>query len=217
MSQIKIIKRDVINSLKNNLNENNINDLIDELKEKSSLDIEIHVLNKSYNWYLLNKNSFYANINLNKQNIKNSGYGRNEYEALKTALLNLIEDLLQNEKFINPIKESLKIFLKNIKDPKSNKENVIAAVNTKYIKNIAELEMSFNTNNESQKKIVDDVINEKSKSGFKVVNELNFNIISNQENQFNTSKFRELIKEKYLIILELEKLILDLMNYNKVK
>jgi hypothetical protein len=57
---------------------------------------------------------------LSKQNIKNSGFGRNEYEALKTALLNLIEDLLQNEKFIIPIKESLKIFLKCIKGPKSN-------------------------------------------------------------------------------------------------
>jgi hypothetical protein len=47
--------------------------------------------------------------------LKASGYGRNIYEALKTALFNIIEQLLQVEKFVNPIKDSLKIFLKNVK------------------------------------------------------------------------------------------------------
>ena len=50
MSQTKIIKQDVINSLKHNLNENNINDLIQELKEKSALDIYIQVSKKDYMW-----------------------------------------------------------------------------------------------------------------------------------------------------------------------
>jgi hypothetical protein len=50
MSQIKIIKQDVINSLKHNLNENNIDDLIQELKEKSALEIDIQVLKKGYMW-----------------------------------------------------------------------------------------------------------------------------------------------------------------------
>jgi hypothetical protein len=50
MSQIKIIKQDIINSLKNNLDENNIFDLIEEFKQKSSLDIEIKILKKGYMW-----------------------------------------------------------------------------------------------------------------------------------------------------------------------
>lgn len=50
MSQIKIIKQDVLNSLKNNLNEHNIDEIIEELKIKSSLEIEIKILEKSYMW-----------------------------------------------------------------------------------------------------------------------------------------------------------------------
>lgn len=50
MSQIKIIKQDVLNSLKNNLNEYNIDEIIEELKLKSSLEIEIKILEKSYMW-----------------------------------------------------------------------------------------------------------------------------------------------------------------------
>jgi hypothetical protein len=50
MSQIKIIKQDVLNSLKNNLNEDNIDELIEELKFKSSIEIDIQILEKSYMW-----------------------------------------------------------------------------------------------------------------------------------------------------------------------
>ena len=50
MSQIKIIKQDVLISLKNNLTEDNIDDLIEELKIKSSLEMDIQVLEKSYMW-----------------------------------------------------------------------------------------------------------------------------------------------------------------------
>jgi hypothetical protein len=53
--------------------------------------------------------------------------------------------------------------------------------------------------------------------GFIISHESNFSIVSYQENRFNNPKFREMVKEKDLIILELEKLIIDIMDYNKVK
>lgn len=116
MSQIKILKQDIINSLKTNLTTNNINELIKELKMKTLLEFSIEIRQQKYMWYINPlKSSFVANITILDQNFKNSfmqGFGRNEFEALLTALLNFIELLLQEEKFINAIKESLKIFLK---------------------------------------------------------------------------------------------------------
>ena len=50
MSQIKILKQDVLQSLKHNLNENNIDELITELKSKLGLDIDIEVHKQSYMW-----------------------------------------------------------------------------------------------------------------------------------------------------------------------
>jgi len=51
----------------------------------------------------------------NSKNTITQGFGRNEFEALRTALLNFIEFLLQEEKYIDEIKESLKIFLKLVR------------------------------------------------------------------------------------------------------
>ncbi len=50
MSQMKIIKQDVINSLKKNLNENNIDFLLQEIKLKSDLELEVLVEKKNYMW-----------------------------------------------------------------------------------------------------------------------------------------------------------------------
>jgi hypothetical protein len=50
MSQMKIIKQDVINSLKTNLNENNIDYLLEEIKMKSDLQLQVIVEKKSYMW-----------------------------------------------------------------------------------------------------------------------------------------------------------------------
>ncbi len=50
MSQIKLIKQDVLNSLKHNLNESNINELIHEIEEKSSIDMNVQVSKKDYMW-----------------------------------------------------------------------------------------------------------------------------------------------------------------------
>lgn len=51
MSQNKIIKQDVLNSLKYNVNENNIDELLKELKVKLALDIEIDIYKQGYMWY----------------------------------------------------------------------------------------------------------------------------------------------------------------------
>ena len=40
------------------------------------------------------------------------GYGRNSFDAVRTAILNLVELLIQDEKYVDNIKESLKIFMK---------------------------------------------------------------------------------------------------------
>lgn len=130
---------------------------------------------------LVFKFSFVANINMEKMNIKNSGFGRNQYEALKTALFNLIEDLLQNEKFIDPIKESLKIFLKNIKEPK-NKENMSAS---KYIRNLEADANQCNTNiNLSEvKKKLEEALNKEENKGYCIVKELSLNILSSVQQE----------------------------------
>ena len=48
----KIIKQDVLNSLKNNLTEDNLEDLLTEFKNKSKLEIEIETLMQSYKWFI---------------------------------------------------------------------------------------------------------------------------------------------------------------------
>lgn len=50
MSQMKIIKQDVINSLKHNLTEHNIEDLIKEFTLKSNLQMDINIFKTSYMW-----------------------------------------------------------------------------------------------------------------------------------------------------------------------
>jgi hypothetical protein len=105
--------------------------------------------------------------------MKNSGFGMNKYEAMKNSLYNLIETLLQIDKFINPIKESLKVFLK-----KTEKPNI---TRTKEIKQ--------------------DI----SDGKYIITNEDNFMIESNNKTG-----------EKDLIIIEFEKLVIDILTYNKV-
>lgn len=50
MSQIKFFKRDLINLLKCNLDDNNIYSLIDEIKINSDLEMRVQVEKKSYMW-----------------------------------------------------------------------------------------------------------------------------------------------------------------------
>ncbi len=107
---------------------------------------------------------------------------------------------------MNPIKDSLKIFLRNIKDPKFKREKL--------------KESGLDTKNEIKK---EDENNDKQNEdkcetifGMKIVKLDSFNIISKKESKEEIFKLIENVKEKELIILELEKLILDIMNYNKV-
>ena len=60
--------------------------------------------------------SFAATVEIiSDKNLKNhilKGYGRNGFDAVRTAILNLVDLLLQDEKYVDNIKESLKIFMK---------------------------------------------------------------------------------------------------------
>jgi hypothetical protein len=145
--------------------------------------------------------------------MKNSGFGRNEYEALKTAIFNLIEHLLEDEKFINPIKESLKIFLRNIKDPNYNRENKNVNKSSKYSNSkyakITETDDIIPSNSDLESNSNQDII------GYSIIKTEAFNLLSKKEN-YDLHNIKESIKEKDLIIIELEKLVIDIMNYNKV-
>jgi hypothetical protein len=61
-------------------------------------------------------NSFVAIIEIiSDTNHKNNilqGYGRNGFDAIRTVILNLVDLLLQDEKYVNNIRESLKVFMK---------------------------------------------------------------------------------------------------------
>ena len=116
MSNIKVLKQDVISSLKHNLTENNIDDFISDFKINSKLGFNIKILEKGYKLYE-------SYIISQDENFKNSGYGRTKYEALSNALINLVESILGSEKYIDPIKESLKIFLKHNKYYANNSGN----------------------------------------------------------------------------------------------
>lgn len=50
MSQLKIIKQDIINSLKTNLSITNINYLISELKSRILINFNIDISEKHYMW-----------------------------------------------------------------------------------------------------------------------------------------------------------------------
>lgn len=119
---------------------------------------------------------------VNNSKIKNFGYGRNEKEAIKTSLFNLVDQLLEEEKFFKPIKESLKIF----NQPQQIKKLDIS-------ENTGHLNSSF--------------------SNFQIINENTIFIPSEKEYSNN---FKEILEEKNLIIIELEKLVVDIMSYNKV-
>lgn len=158
-------------------------------------------------------------INLTELKIKNEGFGRTEYDALKTALMNLFEQLCENEKFVYPIKESLKIFIRKINDKKESEK----------IDNIFKFKKDFKSKSTSpQKEIIVQNIFEKNqenkidnftinKKGLKISKGESFNIIPKNTNYSTLEKLREDLKEKDLIILELEKLVIDMMNQNKVK
>ena len=186
--------------------------------------------------------SFVANIDIPELKLKNSGFGRSEYEALKTGLYNIIEHLLQDEKYVDPIKETLKIFLKHGmssgKEQKTNKENVFEKnitnewLNTYNpnpnnripLSSINNSDLKKNGRNklicrDKENDILDDIKMDEGNAlisdgnNLYVVSESNFQINSS----FDFKKYNENSKEKDLIILELEKLIIDMMIYNKVE
>jgi hypothetical protein len=139
----------------------------------------------------LNNFSYVCNLLIPQLNSRQTGFGRNENEALKTALINLFETCLQDEKLLIPIKDSLKIFLRN------NKEN-FDIINYKHL-----------PHKESKEESTKNVFLNECKQ-LQISQEINFSI------NYGQNKFKEILKENHLILLELDKLILDMMEYNKV-
>ena len=107
---------------------------------------------------------------------------------------------------MNPIKDSLKIFLRNIKDPKFKREKL----------KDAGLDSKNEIKKEDENKDKENEDKCETTTGMKIIKIDSFNLISKKESKEEIFKLRENVKEKELIILELEKLILDIMNYNKV-
>lgn len=50
MSQIKIVKQDILNSLKTNIHTYNISNLINEIKKRIMLNFRIEISQKQYMW-----------------------------------------------------------------------------------------------------------------------------------------------------------------------
>lgn len=131
--------------------------------------------------------------------MKNSGFGRCEYEALKNALFNLIEHLLDDEHYLNTIKECMKVFMINIKNTIKKRDKSI------YLSDL------------QRRKTPEEYCSATDKPAIAVLtinNETSFEITS-KNNNIELVRINESMKEKDLIIIEMEKLIIDLISYNK--
>jgi hypothetical protein len=150
--------------------------------------------------------SFVANVNLSRNKSKNSGFGRCEYEALKNALLNLLEHLLDDEHYLNTVKECMKVFI-SIKS--TLKRDVISYLNSIQMrKNIFSDKEEKNSIRNKADKAATAVLSVNHETSFEITRKNN---TSNKE----LERINESIKEKDLIIIEMEKLIIDMVNYNK--
>jgi len=158
---------------------------------------------------------------------KFQGFGRSGFEALLTSLKGAIEYLLQDEKFVQQISNSMKMFTKVNKDTFNNKENV-------FENNISNNYKSFTLNHNlvpertiPQSKVLQAKINidnihdfHPGKDSQISDSELNLALTSNDLSKLKgkdetSDNIKKELEEKNLIILEMEKLILDIMNYNK--
>lgn len=194
MSQLKILRQDVLNSFMHNISESNIDDITQEIINNTKLDIKIELSNDNYM-------CFGSNIIIPHMTHKISGFGRTEYEAVKTSIINLIDQLLQEERYLNPIRDSIKVFIAN--DGSKGSRPKIKKTNSNY--QVIKPDLNLNTNNANSKMPV------QSKMPV-FVKEISFELPG-----VNFS-YKDIIKEKDLILKEMEKLVIDIMSYsNKVR
>lgn len=253
MNITKLVKQDIITSLKKNLNETNIEELISEVKEKANLNLNIKLIEKGYKLF----ESF---INYNQEGKEQlvKGFGRTKYEALSNSFLNTIESLLEKEMFVDPIKDSLKIVMNNFtnKDQYPNvsmskmnnntnnnnncnttsNNNESLSINidfdfdinknksntkTKYkryrkISNYKPNEIITNDHEESETQaLVSMLTNDKQ---LLLCHEDDFSLFGDYTSIFDTEEFisfKNEYQEKTLIIYELEKMVVDMMQQIK--
>lgn len=145
----KIIKQDIINSLKKNLNYDNIEDIINELNKNIKHDFNIKLINKGYKLYE-------AYVNIIGTSTKCYGFGRQKYEALLHCLINYVDHMLNDdEDNIDPIKECLKIFA-DCSDNNQYIANISSDNNSKKIINadneLINKQSNYNESNTNNKK-----------------------------------------------------------------
>lgn len=170
----KILKHNIINSFKTNLNENNIEDVIFEIKRKTNLNFSIKLMMKGYKL-------FEAFTQIVSENIKCYGFGRNKYEALSHCLLNLIECILDKENLVEPLNESLKVLSSNNVDQKEGK--------------------IINDDDEEELKVLVELMN--NDSSHKICNTSNFSIIPiNTDKASIRLKEKDLIINETLNIID---------------
>lgn len=110
-SQKMMQKQEIISNLRQNLNEQNIDNFMNELQRALNKVFSKEIVEKGYKWYLQSKFSLQASIIIDNGTKIVPGFGRTKFEAQLNSLINLIEVLIEDEANIIEIK-SISNFLK---------------------------------------------------------------------------------------------------------
>lgn len=249
----KILKQDILTGIKKNLNETNIEDFLIEVKTKTLINFNVKLIEKGYKLF-----ESFITFFLEKD-FKICGFGRNKYEALSNAFINMIELLIEKDEYIDSIKDCLKILSSNYKDniPQVNLSK-IQTEDINYSNNNNEKYNNGEKNNSKENKNKD-ILGNKSNQKFRrstnnsqsnptsrpaeiikndneesetkalvcmlmndkksiICHEGEFSIYGYYQSIFDTEEFisfKNEYQEKTLIIGELEKMVIEMMNQIK--
>jgi len=198
----------------------NIDEYISELKASTNLNFSNETTEKGYK-------TFQSDLLIDSDHKKKfQGFGRSGFEALLTSLKGAIEYLLQDEKSVQQISNSMKMFTKVNKETQNNKENVFE---NNISNNYKSFTLNYNLVPETiipQNKVLQAKM-ENMQDGYKdsqMTMNMNDDLaltsndlgkLKTKEESSESNNMKKELEEKNLIILEMEKLILDIMNYNK--
>lgn len=190
---LKILKVDIIASYKKHINEDNIEDIIDHLRNILNINLYVKLISKGYK-------CFESFISYEDKRFK--GYGRTKYEALFNCLIETIENLLDFKIFIEPIKDSIKDLL-------------VIDSRFKHKKEIGSYNIISNDNEESETKVLMSMLT--NDRNLVLSHEEDFSIYSsiNLQVKEELSMLKYERSEKILIFNELEKLIQDMQKQIK--
>lgn len=204
---LNVIKQNIVTSLKKNLVECNIEDIISNINSMLNIEIEASINEKGYKLFVCDLNIKKYKNQINK---KISGFGRTKFEAYKCCLINLIELLLESEEYIDSIKELMKILVKKSQVNSTNESS------NKRRKFTYPTEIILNDNDDYEDKILVSMLtNDKN---LIISHENVFSIYGEYSNFFETDeflRFKNEYQEKTLIINELEKMVYDMMDQIK--